>query len=215
MAGAGDDHRLNLLLPLIQVSDFAGCLISVFFMHRQVHENQTVDGVSRKRLLHFLHAVVAVMCRVDEAIHPGELNHVLDSHSQTLDVEHLVVDDQDTAPVCPIRKSYVLELENVVDLVAFLVRGVSDALLRLHYIVLRIIPFALVFDLLQLTLLRNVDLGRHFISGIVDDPLVLVLDYVGVDLLQLYDKGEGRAFAPCRLADDLAPELSHNFLADV
>ena len=110
VAGAGDYHRLHLLLPLIQVSNFSGCLIPVLFLHGQVHENQTVDGVSRERLLHFFHAVVAVMCRVDEAIKPGELNHGLDSHPQSLDIEHLVVHNQDAAPVCPIRKSYVFKL---------------------------------------------------------------------------------------------------------
>ena len=114
VAGAGDDHRLNLLMFIIQVSDFAGCLIPILFLHGQVHENQTVDRVPCKRLLHFLHTVVAVVCRVDEAIQPGELDHGFDSHPESLDVEHLVVDDQDAASVRPIRKSYVLKLENIV-----------------------------------------------------------------------------------------------------
>ena len=80
---------------------------------------------------------------------------------------------------------------------------------------LRIIAFAVVLDLLQLTLLSDVDLGWRFIPGIVDDPNHLVLNHVRAYRLQLYDKGECSAFAPSRLADDLAAELSHYILADV
>ena len=172
---ACDCNYLRLLVALVELAQQLRGLKAVHDGHGQVHQDECVGIIFFKALLGHLYADLAVVGGVNQLNNTWESAKCFHHHFEPNLVEHLVVDDQDTAPVCPIRKSYVLELENVVDLVAFLVRGISDALLRLHYIVLRIIPFALVFDLLQLTLLRNVDLGRHFIPGIVDDPLVLVL----------------------------------------
>ena len=103
---ARDD--LRLLSVDVQLPDNFCGLVAVHLRHRQVHENQTIDCVSLECSLDFLHAVVAIMCRVDEAIQPRELIHGFDSHPQPLNVEHLVVDDQDAAARL-IRQCYVLQ----------------------------------------------------------------------------------------------------------